>query len=121
MPIEPLIAVIDDDEAVRASLEGLIRSLGHAVRTFDSATAFLASGAAPDCIVSDVQMPGMTGVELKEALKARGSNTPLILVSAFADDPATRTRAEQAGVTCLLRKPFTADQLIACLERALTT
>jgi FixJ family two-component response regulator len=115
----PLIAVVDDDEAVRVSLEGLVRSLGYAVRTFGSAETYLESGCAPDCVVSDVQMPGMSGLDLKEALNTAGTTTPVILITAFADDAATRARADALGATCLLRKPFTADSLIGCLERAL--
>lgn len=119
MPHLPLIAVVDDDEAVRVSLEGLVRSLGYSVRTFASAEAYLDSGCAPDCLVSDVQMPGMSGLDLKDRLNADGVATPVILITAFADDATTRTRADQAGATCLLRKPFTADSLIGCLEKAL--
>lgn len=120
MPQFPLIAVIDDDESVRVSLEGLIRSLGHAVACFDSARAYLDSDAAGEtaCVISDVQMPGMTGIELKEALNASGVKTPVILMSAFADD-AARARGERAGVSCFLSKPFSGAKLIECLERAL--
>lgn len=116
----PLIAVIDDDEAVRVSLDGLIRSYGYGVRLYESALAFLncAERAAADCVISDVQMPGMTGIELKEALVASGSPTPVILISAFVDD-ISQARAEQAGVTCYLKKPFTGQGIIDCLNRAL--
>lgn len=71
-----------------------------------------------DCVISDLQMPGMTGVEMKEAMIAAGENTPVILITAFADD-AQRLRAERAGVTCFLPKPFTGEKLIDCLNRAL--
>ncbi len=120
MSASPLICVIDDDDAVRVSLEGLLRSLGHRVRAFESATAFMASDARAqtDCVISDVQMPGMTGVEMKEALVAAGDKTPVILITAFADD-TQRARAEKAGVTCFLPKPFTGERLIDCLNRAL--
>jgi FixJ family two-component response regulator len=116
----PLICVVDDDDAVRISLEGLLRSLGHRVQTFGSAVAFLSSDARglADCVISDLQMPGMTGIEMKEALVAGGSETPVILITAFADE-AQRRRAEQAGVTCFLPKPFVGETLIDCLERAL--
>lgn len=118
----PVISIVDDDESVRISLEGLIRSLGYRVRTYESAIAFLASEAPEptDCVISDVQMPGLSGVELKEALMAKGVATPVILMTAFADE-ATRTRAERAGVVCFLRKPFSGDSLIGCLNTALKT
>lgn len=116
----PLICVVDDDDSVRVSLEGLLRSLGHRVETFDSAAAFLSSEArgAADCVISDLQMPDMTGIEMKEALVAGGSETPVILITAFADE-AQKRRAEQAGVTCFLPKPFAGKTLIDCLNRAL--
>jgi FixJ family two-component response regulator len=116
----PLICVVDDDDSVRVSLEGLLRSLGHRVRTFDSALAFMASDARgeADCVISDLQMPGMTGVEMKEAMVAAGHYTPVILITAFADE-TQRTRAEKAGVTCFLPKPFTGEKLITCLNQAL--
>ena len=115
-----LICVVDDDASVRVSLEGLLRSLGHRVQAFDSATAFMASDArgVAACIISDLQMPGMTGVEMKEAMVAAGQKTPVILITAFADE-AQKVRAERAGVTCFLPKPFTGEKLIDCLNRAL--
>ncbi len=120
MAASPLICVVDDDDAIRVSLEGLLRSLGHRVRTFDSATAFMASDerGQADCVISDVQMPGMTGVEMKEALVAAGQKTPVILITAFADD-TQKARAEKAGVVCFLPKPFTGERLIDCLNQAL--
>lgn len=120
MPVHPLITVVDDDESVRVSLEGLIRSMGYEVRSFDCAQAFLDSTARAEtaCVISDVQMPGMSGIELKLALVAAGEVTPVILMTAFADDGA-RDRAEQAGAVGFLRKPFSGDSMISCLERAL--
>lgn len=113
----PTICVVDDDEAMRVSLENLLRSCGYAVRTFDSALAFLASGLRPACIVSDLQMPGMNGVELKRTLIASGLDVPVIIVTAFPED-RIRTQAEEAGVLCFFQKPFKADDLIACVEAA---
>lgn len=120
MQKSPLIAVIDDDESVRTSVSGLVRSLGYAVHAFVSADAFLAAGAAAksDCIISDVQMPGTSGIELKEALTAAGSHTPVILMTAFIND-AVRVRASDAGAVCFLTKPFGASELIGCLDAAL--
>jgi FixJ family two-component response regulator len=116
----PLIAIIDDDESVRSSVSGLVRSLGYSARTFASAAEFLGSGAQPDsaCIISDVQMPGISGIELKEALMAAGSRTPVILMTAFVSD-AVMARASQAGAVCFLRKPFDAEELIRCLDAAI--
>lgn len=120
MSASPLICVVDDDDSVRVSLEGLLRSLGHRVRAFDSALAFMASDAREEagCVISDVQMPGMTGVEMKEALVAAGDATPVILITAFVDE-TQKARAEKAGVTCFLPKPFTGERLIDCLNQAL--
>ncbi|MBP0495176.1 response regulator transcription factor [Pararoseomonas indoligenes] len=118
----PLIAVVDDDEGMRRSLDGLVRSLGYRVATFSSAEAFLSSaerdGSA--CVISDVQMPGMSGVELTEAISASGACTPVILISAFLDDRVT-AQARAAGVRCFLRKPFDGDRLISCLDSALAS
>ncbi|WP_269714148.1 response regulator transcription factor [Caulobacter sp. NIBR2454] len=115
-----LISVVDDDDSVRVSTEGLLRSLGYAVRGFDSAEAFLGSDAvgASACVVSDVQMPGMSGVDLKTALSAQGIATPVILMTAFPND-ATRQKAAAAGVSCFLPKPYQAQALIDCIETAL--
>lgn len=114
------IAVIDDDDSVRLSLDGLVRSLGYAVRTFASAEAFLAAGAGAGwaCIVCDVNMPGMSGLDLQDRLKRSGVATPLILMTAYADT-GTFLRAEQSGAACFLRKPFDAQRLIDCLHAAL--
>ncbi len=121
LPALPVISVIDDDESVRVSLVGLVRSLGWKVRAFASAEAFLDSDArgASDCVISDVHMPGgIDGVALKEALVATGDKTPVILISAFADDQL-HARAGKAGALCLLRKPFDGSRLIDCLNGAL--
>lgn len=115
------IAVIDDDPSMRQSLEGLLRSLGHTVRLFDCADAFLASGgpaAGYGCIVSDIQMPGTSGIDLMLGLRAAGNAPPVILMTAFANE-AMRTRAADAGAACFLAKPFDANRLIECIERVL--
>ena len=116
---EKLISVIDDDVSVRLSLEGLLRSLGYAVRVFAAAEEFLGSDAlgSSDCIISDIKMPGMSGLDLKHRLDAARNATPVILMTAFADD-AARARAMKAGAACFLSKPFDAQALIDCLARA---
>lgn len=118
----PLIAVVDDDEGVRRSLDGLVRSLGYRVAVFCSAEAFLGSAErdCSACIVSDVQMPGMSGLELAEAIAASGTCIPIILMSAFLDDCVT-AQATAAGARWFMRKPFDGDCLIRCLDLALTS
>ncbi|SEJ81766.1 Response regulator receiver domain-containing protein [Sphingobium sp. AP50] len=122
MTDQPLITIVDDDAGIRSSLDGLVRSLGYRVALFDSAEGFLESQAASecDCVVSDVQMPGgMTGIELISALKATGRTVPIILISAFTGQDA-RAEAQKAGAYCALRKPFDGEDLVTCIERALT-
>jgi FixJ family two-component response regulator len=114
------IAVIDDDESVRLSIAGLLRSLGHAVRVFASAEDYVAALAGADfsCVVCDIHLPGMSGLDLQQWLRTRGRERPIVFVSAYADAPmAARTVA--AGAVCCLAKPFAADALIACIATAL--
>ena len=121
MSAPPLIAVIDDDESIRVSLEGLVRSLGYKVCSFAAAEAYLRAEAraASDCVISDVQMPGgMDGIELIETLAASGDTTPVILITAFAD-AHIKARAEKAGAAGFLKKPFDGGKLIDCLHTAL--
>lgn len=120
MPNNEMIAIVDDDESMRVSLKGLVRSLGYAVETYPSADAFLASPAARTCacIISDIQMPGLSGLELQERIRALRPGTPFIFITAFGDE-RTQARALQAGANCFLRKPFDGATLVACIERAL--
>ena len=120
MPDDKTICVIDDDESMRLSVEGLLRSLGHAVCCFASAEAFLASHAHGSCacVISDVQMPGMSGLDLQEKMRGARSATPFIFITAFGEGQA-QARAMNDGAICFLRKPFDAAALIACLDRAL--
>lgn len=120
MADDKIICVIDDDESMRASLEGLLRSLGHAVRGFASAEDYLASPAREccACVISDVQMPGMSGLDLQERMRAARIATPFIFITAFGEGQA-QARAMHGGAACFLRKPFDAAALIACLDRAL--
>jgi FixJ family two-component response regulator len=118
----PLVAIIDDDESVRATTDSLVRSLGHVVHTFASAEEFLQSSRLDDfaCILADVQMPGMSGVQLQDHLHARGYVVPFIFFTAFPDEK-TRAQALAAGAICYLTKPFGGDSLIQCLQAALET
>ncbi|TFW31213.1 response regulator transcription factor [Duganella callida] len=113
------IAIVDDDAAVRVGLRSLLRSYGYEAQVYDSALALLASGALGDyhCIVTDLQMPGMSGIELLERLRRDGNPLPLILMTAFPE-PALCKRALQAGASCFLSKPFEANQLLRCLSQA---
>jgi FixJ family two-component response regulator len=117
---EPVIAVIDDDDSFRASLAELLLSMAYGVRAFASAEEFVAVNDvdAYDCIITDVHMPGMSGIDLKRLLMSRDLRLPVIMVTGRAD-PDLESRVVSSGAICLLRKPFGADVLIGCLERVL--
>ncbi|WAC29443.1 MULTISPECIES: response regulator transcription factor [unclassified Ancylobacter] len=117
-----MVAIIDDDESVRVATASLVRSLGLLSRTFASAEDFLRAEAeeAPDCVITDVQMPGMSGVELQATLRARGRSTPLIFITAFPED-RIRRQVTEAGAVGFLAKPFDGSEMIACLDAALGT
>ena len=116
----PLVAIIDDDASVRATTDSLVRSLGYIVNTFASAEEFLRSNGLDDlsCVIADVQMPGMSGVELQAHLLAQGSHVPFIFFTAFPDE-RVRAQALGAGAICYLTKPFDGDSFIQGLEAAL--
>jgi FixJ family two-component response regulator len=119
MQSPPLIAVVDDDEMVRASLSRLLRSLGLQARAFESAEHYLeAETETVDCVISDMQMPGMSGLGLQARIAVTRPDLPVIFVTAHPDE-ATRGRALEAGAWCYLEKPCSADDLSRCLERAL--
>ncbi len=116
----PQVSIIDDDDSLRGALVSLVRSLGYGAQGFDSAEQFLAAGGAGgcDCIVTDIHMPGLSGIELKQQLAAEHDATPVIMITARSE-PALQERARDSGALCLLTKPFEASELIACIERAL--
>lgn len=120
LPKPPLIAIVDDDESVRASLEGLLRATGYQARTYGGGGEFLDSEdpAKARCLISDLQMPDMCGVDLHKALCARGLHLPVIFITAY---PGARPRvtADLPGVVACLPKPFEAERLLACIEDAL--
>jgi FixJ family two-component response regulator len=120
LPEVPLISIVDDDGLVRESTKGLVRSMGYAAETFTSAEEYLRSNraAATACLISDVQMPGMNGADLQDRLIADGYRTPIVFVTAFADE-GLRARVMKAGACGFLTKPFSDDSLIECLDRAL--
>jgi FixJ family two-component response regulator len=115
----PLVAIVDDDEFFRGSMRRLMRSLGYTVEAFPSAAVFLASRRLDNttCLIADIQMPGMTGVELNARLIEAGRKIPTILVTAYPDE-VTRARALKDGVVCYLRKPFDDNDLMDCIRKA---
>ena len=115
-----LIAIIDDDASVRATTDSLVRSFGYVVHTFASAEAFLQSGRLDDfaCVITDVQMPGMSGVQLQDHLRAQGYRVPFVFFTAFPDEK-TRAQALAAGAVCYLTKPFDGNSLVQCFQDAL--
>ena len=120
MPPNSLVHVIDDDDAVRESLEFLLRAAKIDVRTYDSATAFLNTVAdgATGCIVTDVRMPGVSGVDLLRQLKARGSTMPVIVITGHGDIQLA-VEAMKIGAADFLEKPFDDEVLLASVRSAL--
>ena len=116
----PVISIVDDDESVREATKGLVRSLGYSAATFASADEFLASDRVDDtsCLITDVQMPGLSGLELQHHLTDRGHRLPIIFVTAYPEERA-RKQAIGAGAIAFLDKPFSDEQLIDCLDTAL--
>jgi FixJ family two-component response regulator len=116
----PLISVVEDDQFFRDSMGRLMRSMGYAVKSFPSAAEFLSSPhlAKTDCLIADVHMPVMTGIELYQHLVDAENAIPTILVTAYPND-AGRTRALKGGVVCYLRKPVDEQDLRRCLLEAL--
>ena len=117
-----LIAVVEDDWLVRDSMRSLMKSLGYTVEVFSSASEFLASPHLVEttCLIADVQMPSMTGVELYRHLIDKGYTIPTILVTAHPND-VDRARALNDGVVCYLRKPVDQEHLMRCLRYALSS
>ncbi len=116
-----LISIVEDDQPFRESMRKLVTLLGYTVEAFASAADFLKSAAVgrTDCLVADVQMPGMSGVELHKHLGATGHAIPTILVTAYPNE-AVRNRALKDGVVCYLPKPVDDDHLERCLRSALS-
>jgi FixJ family two-component response regulator len=117
---ELLIAVIDDDESFREALAESLGSLGYQARGFASAEAFIAweADASCDCVITDIHMPGMSGLELARLLRARPRSLPVVMVTARSDLGIDAHAAANDAI-CLLRKPFKTDALIDCLDKAL--
>jgi FixJ family two-component response regulator len=116
----PMISVVDDDASIRVATDSLLRARGYAVSTFASAAEFLKSRQLDEtaCVITDVRMPDMSGVELQAVLRNQGRSTPFIFITAFPEESA-RLRALHDGALCFLSKPFDAPTLIRCVEAAL--
>jgi FixJ family two-component response regulator len=116
----PVIAIVDDDESFRRATTSFVRSLGYGTAAFDSAEAFLRSDRVSDtdCLITDVQMPGMTGIELQGRLLEQGHSLPVIFITAFPE-MKQRAQALAAGAVGFLAKPFNDQNLITCLNEAL--
>ena len=117
-----MISIIDDDESMRGALKSLVASLGLKAHAFASAEQFLQSPRLDDtaCLITDLQMPGLNGIELQSLLLAQGRHIPIIFVTAFAEEPM-RTRALKAGALGFLSKPFESQTLAGLIEKAIET
>jgi FixJ family two-component response regulator len=113
-----IVSIVDDDENVRVATCSLVRSLGCKVRDYASAEAFLRADGLREvhCVISDVQMPGMDGIEMQRRLKEMAGAPPVIFISAFGSE-ARRSEALANGALCFLDKPVDGDVLLACLEK----
>lgn len=118
--MRPIISIVDDDASVREGTKALVRSLGYAVRTFASAEEFLESSHLDDtsCVITDIKMNGLSGIELQEKLIAEDRRMPVIFITAFPDEK-TCDKVLDAGAVGCLSKPFHFETLIECLEKAL--
>jgi FixJ family two-component response regulator len=116
----PMVSIIDDDGSVREATKALVRSLGYSALTFASAEEFLSSDQLDDtsCLITDVQMPGLSGIELQKRLIAQERPVPVIFITAYPDE-TTRSRVFDAGAVGFLIKPFSDESLIRCLDMAL--
>lgn len=115
-----LVCIVDDDQLVRELIGRLLRSYGYQAEAFPSAAGLLAFPRLDEttCLVADVNMPGMTGIELHRQLMSTGRQIPTILITAYPDE-AARLRALADGVLCYLGKPFSDSELLRCVRMAL--
>jgi FixJ family two-component response regulator len=119
LPKATMISIVDDDESVRESTKALVRSLGYSACAFASAEEFLNSDTGDThCLIVDIQMKGLSGIELQERLKAQGRRIPVIFITAFADD-RMRSHALESGAIGFLRKPFSDEKLTSYIDSAL--
>ena len=115
----PLIAIVEDDDAVRQALSSLIRSLGYAVSGYASAESFLdmAGAGMPDALITDLQLPGMSGTDLQREITARHCQVPTIVMTAFPSEQTHRLAIEQ-GALAFMSKPADGNAIAECLRRA---
>ena len=120
MAKKAIVSIVDDDNSVREAIAALAKSLGFIAATFVSAEEFLVSDyvKTTSCLISDVQMPGLSGIQLQDLLRRSGHFIPIIFVTAFPDEK-TRTHTLEAGAIGYLPKPFSDGALIECIDRAL--
>ena len=120
MAERPLVVIVDDDQSLRNATRDLLKAAGFSTATVEDAESFLgsASRASAACLVADMRMPGMTGLELYQALVASGERIPTVIITAHPEE-LTRSRARDAGITCYLSKPFVPDDLLECVREAL--
>jgi FixJ family two-component response regulator len=118
--ISPVVSIVDDDRAVRDALSSLIRSLGWEACKYESAEDFLSSGQAAhtSCLISDIRMPGMSGIEMHECLRAQGHAPATIFISAYPT-PALQAKAVSNGALVLLQKPYKSAVIVHWLSVAL--
>jgi FixJ family two-component response regulator len=118
----PLVSIVDDDISVRKSLDRLIRSVGLKVKVFASAEEFLNANHSPksDCLILDVSLPGMSGIDLHRHLLASRYNAPVIFITAHGSDDSARAKAASDWTIAYLIKPFGGDELLAAVEAALS-
>ena len=120
MKRKPVVAIVDDDQSVRDGLSDLVNSMGFDSETFERPEHFLQCDNLnrTSCLITDVRMPGMTGLELHDRLVAAGKRIPTIMITAFPKE-GDQQRAARAGIVCYLRKPFDERQLLDCITSAL--
>ena len=120
MAERPLVVIVDDDQSLRNATRDLLKAAGFSTATFEDAESFLgsASRASAACVVADMRMPRMTGLELYQELVASGHGIPTVIITAHPEEP-TQARAREAGITCYLSKPFAPDDLLECVGEAL--
>lgn len=120
MPDKAVISIVDDDQSVREGMTDLVGTLGFSAVSFPSGEDFLKSNRVDStaCLITDMRMPGMTGLELHTQLVASGKSIPTVLITAYPDE-RVRVLALKAGVICYLIKPFTEDDFLGCIRSAL--
>ena len=116
----PLIAVVDDDNSMRDATDNLLQAAGFSTTVFPDAESFLGSTTRSSvaCVVTDMRMPGMSGLQMYQQLLGCGERIPTVLITAYPED-TLRARAREAGIVCCLVKPFAPDDLVECVNRAL--